>query len=224
MEVVFLPNTFHKTEQTKSFRKRTIFNATQSATSATLNTDFHFSELNELTLGNEGSYSINLNPGYMNLILPLVGELITDQKNNIHSIEPGQLLNLNSNISSVIKLRNESKVETSLFLQIIYKNDSYKLTSQVHPVDIEQANQKLHDIPISPEVSLSIGKFLGRFDYAFDIKKNERIIAYVISGVFELEHRLLEAGDVMILSGVDKNQLEMESLAVESILLILKST
>lgn len=222
MEVVFLPNTFHKTEQTKCFRKRTVFNA-QSAVSATLNTDFHLLELNEITLSNEGSYSINQTPGYMSLILPLVGELSIDQKNSIHSLQPGQILNLNTNRSSLLNLRNESMEDPSLFLHILYKSESNQNISQVHPVDIEQANQKLHDIQISPEVSISIGKFLGRFDYSFDIKKNERIVAYVISGVFELEHRLLEAGDVMILSGMNKNQLELESLAVESILLILKS-
>jgi quercetin 2,3-dioxygenase len=222
MEVVFLPSTFHKIEQTESFRIRTVFNAGQSAVSASLNNDNHLFELNEITLGSEQTFSVPLESGSMSLILPLVGELKIEQGNYISELEPGQVLVVKAENDILLKFKNSSAEGPSLFLQLKYKNESNQEISKVQSLDIDQLNQQLNSIEISPECTLSLGKFLGRFDYSFDIKKNEQIVAYVISGVFELEHRLMEAGDMMMLSGMDTNQIEFESLSVESILLILK--
>ena len=217
MEFVFLPQSFHSGSYTDYKRIRTIFNSNLNEGS-----NSSIIELLEITLGSNQLHHTIVNT--TSTIVPLVGELnikLNDQIN--YSIDPGHLFVLNNTIGD-IQIENNDLHEPVLFLELKSTFNPPSLSSLIHKIDIDQSIQSLNELQLNASLILSIGKFVGRHDHEYKLNQTNHVGIYIISGAFEVEYRLMEAGDMMMINDIDKDQLEFESLAKESIILILRST
>lgn len=65
-----------------------------------------------------------------------------------------------------------------------------------------------------------IGKFAGREEATYQILNPSGLFAFVIAGEFEVQYRLLQAGDGLALWGLQ--QVELEALSNDAIILLVE--
>jgi hypothetical protein len=212
MQVYFLPRDFHVIEQADQYNIRSIYQ-----TGDQKGVDGSLTSIKEINLGSNSLYTPIMENTNLISFLPLVGEIVITDQITQHFATPGEI---HSTIaySSVINTSHDPV----LFLEIAQQAASAELESYGKMgFDIDQVNT-LHWIQSKNDVKFELGKFIGRKDYCYSLDDQGSLMAYVISGVFEISHRLTEAGDLLIISNIGQvREIELESLGVESIILLL---
>ncbi len=164
------------------------------------------------------------------VLLPVMGAIaVKDTAGKENLLAAGQLQILSSDKGETITIRNPFKEGIVNFLQIGIRAERNTITRAnfFSDYDINEHPDSLSKIfPDEPGSSrllftVFIGKFNGRGETTLQLKsKNHGAFAFVIEGAFEVQGRLLHAGDALALW--DTPEVEIEAFSNQAILLMIE--
>ena len=157
------------------------------------------------------------------LILPVVGNIEIQKEGEKFEIEPGNLFVLPCHDHEFFRIVNSSEEYSANYLLI--KGDFYDTQNIFFPV-VFSFDLGVHPNAFSllwenARVKVSIGKYQGREEDIYHLKKHNHLFTYVIQGAFEVQNRLLEDRDALILRGSEN--VDFEALSKEGILLFIET-
>lgn len=158
------------------------------------------------------------------LLLPVSGAIdYADLFNNNTLVAAGQSLIIHSNMANTICVKNPFVDAVISFLQL-------RLTAKTAPVfnvqtydDVNEAiNQLIAVAAPQHNNHFLLAKFNGRAETVYTATKNGNgVFLFVLTGAFEVEGRLLHAGDALAL--FESNTVEMEALSNDAIILLIET-
>ncbi len=175
-------------------------------------------KLSEITLHPRSGIELFASEPSLQFILPVVGDVCLKFGLEVQVGElwaqgknAGERFYLSNSISSqsihLIRIEIQS---TGFFRESISPFQAKNIENRIQPIFTHKCGGEYYRI--------SLGKVGGRKDAAFSTHASS--LAFVISGALEYQNRLLERGDCLWTGGAA--DLEMESLAEESLILILE--
>jgi quercetin 2,3-dioxygenase len=162
------------------------------------------------------------------LLIPVAGAVnYKDTNGNITCIAAGQVQVITAGNGDMLEISNPFPEEMVNCLQVwirmltpAQRGNSWLYTYE----DVNKyINQLINALPLEGPVSqlpvsMSIGKFSGRGECLYKPEKNNgSLFLFVIEGAFEVEGRLLHAGDALALW--NNSAAEIEALSNDAILL-----
>lgn len=186
--------------------------------------------VNEDTLDRGHSLRMIIEEHSYVLLVPVAGAIAyKDNLGNQTFIAAGQAQVLDLAKDAIVEITNPFKEGLVNFLQIWIRAGKAKETATSDPVTYD-VNKYLNSlIKIFPEsfrtsslpFTASIGKFSGRGETTYKlVSENSGLFAFVIEGAFEVEGRLLHAGDGLALWEIE--EAELEALSNDAIILIME--
>ncbi|MFT3920759.1 hypothetical protein [Cloacibacterium sp.] len=154
---------------------------------------------------------IEIKPNYITLIIPLYGLIKINEKivsaNEVFSIKPSE------NKSITIK----NLLDTASNYSIIEIKDEKELTFENFS-EINVLRNALSKISNHLKTPNYIGIFDGREEIQFHLENHQnKIFAMVLNGAFEIQNRLLENRDAIILWEI--TELEFEALSENALII-----
>jgi len=159
------------------------------------------------------------------ILLAVTGDLIyTDAVGKKAWINVGELKIISLPASSGIRLTNPFPNDIINFLQICISADR-QMNQNINALFNFDLNKKQNDLkemyPLFAPFSISIGRFKGRKEGIYPVRsKKSRLFAFIITGAFEFENRLLHMRDGLEVSGIEEAQ--FEALSEGAILLLIE--
>ena len=185
-----------------------------------------FKGLSDIVLAAKSTFTISINDDSEIILLPVVGAVVySDSAGNFATVEVGEIQRINARANTVIELKNHFESELTNFLVFRFQDDKAGNSKffQTTVFDTEKRNELIELSSFLPQSSykLWIGKFTGRSEalHVFG-KQSKGLLAFVIEGAFEIQYRLLEARDGLIIWDVDN--VEIEALSNEAIILLVE--
>ncbi len=157
---------------------------------------------------------------YIVLLLPLVGAIEISYEKESKIVNSGEIAFFFVKNQDKILIQNPYENELVNYLEIwIKREDIIERGVFITQFNLEIAPNKLTEIFSANKISekLFIGKFNGRKEDILPIENYAFV--FVINGVFEVQNRLLENRDGLILWNLD--ELEFEGLGQENIILVI---
>ncbi|SFD09026.1 hypothetical protein SAMN05518672_101416 [Chitinophaga sp. CF118] len=168
--------------------------------------------LNEDTLAGGRSIMMQVEEDSDIILIPVVGAVACEDQ----IVEAGQTQFLSMKAGTSFSITNPYETELIKFLQIWIKVPG-TTASRLTSFDVDTDKNKL----ISVDKGILIGKFDGREEAEYKISHPANgIFAFVIEGVFEVQYRLLHAGDSLGLWEVE--HIELEALSNDAIILLVE--
>ncbi len=159
--------------------------------------------------------------GYV-IIIPVLGSIsYFDEDEKQIDIEVGKSVMIFHKESSFFKLQNPYPDATISYLIIAIKSDEQHASSPSFlDIDLSKPNQL--DIITNQAVpfKIGVGRFKGRGENEYALSPSSTLYAFVLSGVFEIDGRLLHERDGIALWATEK--IEMEALSNDAILLTIE--
>lgn len=179
---------------------------------------------NELTLGGERSFRLAAQEDSFLFLLPVVGAIeYRDEEGNAFFLQAGQSLLLPLEKGKSIEVCNPYENELVNFLHgWISAADLSCSTPAITSFSLDENKNRLVEITV-PQSNLKflLAKFDGRSEGNFKTTKEGcKVFVFVIQGAFEVQNRLLEAGDGLALW--DSEEVEFEALSNEAVLFLLQ--
>ena len=163
------------------------------------------------------------------VIFPIVGGLEYKSSLGNGFLEAGQVLTFSLGSGMNYEIINPYETELINFLQIWLTNKSGDFKPEISQTsfDLSNKNKLLTAFSVNNNALRSsgfIGKFDGRNDGIYQLENSETagIFVFVLSGVFEVQDRLLHERDGLSLTNVQEPVIEFEALSNDSILLLLE--
>jgi len=224
----FYPVAFRKGPEASFYRSLPVLsNGPTEHTSALNKPLLHF---NDETLAAKYSTQYIARQSQVIYLIPLSGRLNINYKGQPHIIKPGTLYILDLGTEDAIKITNPQRDELSNYLILSTESmATYAKMTQFVYFDLTRENarkqlQEIHSIG-HPSIAatfkkLSMGKYPVKEDFSYFPHKREanKTLFYIVRGSFEIEGRLLQTRDGLMLWNTD--QVQVESLEQDSILLI----
>ena len=224
----FYPKAFRKGPQTSFYRSLPVLSNGPSEHTSALNKPLlHF---NDETLAAKYSTEYVARQSQVTYLIPLSGRLNVNYKGQPHIIKPGTLYILDLDAEDTIKMTNPQRDELSNYLILSTEAmATFSKMTQFIYFDLTKENIRKQLLEIHaighPSISgtfkrMSMGKYAAREDFNYFPHKRDanKTLFYVVSGSFEVEGRLLQSRDGLMLWNTD--QVQMESLEHDSVLLI----
>ena len=153
------------------------------------------------------------------LILPLFGALEVRENNKTGFIHINQIATFPVKAGTKMEFKNVYPDDSIRFIMIFRKGEAVK-RPQTENYTFSSVN-RLQQIYKDTFSILNLGQFTGRTEAAYTRSKPDKsFFVYVIQGAFEVEERLLEAGEAIYLW--DQKELELEALSNNAYLLVLE--
>ena len=188
--------------------------------------------LNEDTLAGNRSFKMTVEEDSNIVLIPVVGAITyKDNSGNTGLLEAGQAQLLKVPKGGSFEITNPYESDLVKFLQLWIKAPAISTTpaAQSFSFDLSGKKNKLIEI-FSPAVGALqhasdlpvglIGKFTGREEATYQILNSNGLFAFVIEGAFEVQYRLLNAGDGLALWGLQ--EVELEALSNDAIILLVE--
>ncbi|MGB4773267.1 MAG: hypothetical protein WBP58_17515 [Chitinophagaceae bacterium] len=153
-------------------------------------------------------------------IMPMVGEVdYEDETGQLFSVAAGQLLliPLAAGVQASVRNVYQDALVNCLISAVVTAQRPALKAPELLPVNLQQFNDVLGSLN-NLYLPLYIGNFQGRSEASL-FTKEHRLFVFVIEGAFEVQHRLLEYRDGMLLWNT--TQVELEALSNDAKLLIL---
>jgi len=178
-------------------------------------------EFNDDTLAGISEYSGQNQPDTLQILLPLVGGIIWKSQAKEEILEPGELLIALTESEYEIRNPHEEALVNYLDIRLSSSSGGLGLNPGKTSFDLDQTLNTLIPVWKASGLSLSLGKFGGRVSGNYKLKIHDHgVFAFVISGAFEVQDRLLHVRDALSLSNAE--MLDFECLSEEGILLLLE--
>lgn len=179
---------------------------------------------NDDTLAGGRSLQLLVEEDSFIFLLPIVGAVqYEDSKGNDRLLQAGQSFFCPVDKGTMVTLSNPYEDKLVNFLQgwLLIKNDDYSLASLIS-FSIDDNKNRLMDISVSHNgLRFLLGKFDGRNEGNYrPTEASGCLFAFVIQGAFEVQNRLLEARDALVLWNTEA--VDFEALSNDAILLLLQ--
>ncbi|CAM4383899.1 hypothetical protein SAMN06265348_11462 [Pedobacter westerhofensis] len=179
--------------------------------------------LNDEELAGGGSVTIQIRQASYMVLLPITGDLdfsstVTDQ----FTVNVGELRIISLPRKSAVTLSNPFLNDTINYLLLCVKTEKNLDLSALYQFDLDAEDNQLIRLcaPVTT-FCVNIGRFKGRSEGMYRLRnKHSRLLSFVISGAFEVEHRLLHMRDGLALS--DLEEVDFESLSEGAVLLMIE--
>ncbi len=149
------------------------------------------------------------------ILIPLVGSLLVKKEDQQQELRSEELFVLKKEIYEVVNPWNSDTVN---FLKLVIK-DLEDPAGTKTSFELIQKNVLVRSKALSREIS--VGVFDSRTKSSYQASSGAKgVCAFVINGSFEIEDRLAEHRDTLILKDVEK--IEFESLSELAVLLIIE--
>lgn len=184
---------------------------------------------NEETLATSQSVSLSVIQATYLIVIPITGAIKFRERGNsfLVDVEEVQVCYMPANTTFTVTNPYETDFITYIQIWIKAEQEINESLSQLFKFNFDSIENNLSKI-IS-EVStvrelpfaFSIGRFGGRQEAIYKLEnKNSLFFASVIAGAFELEGRLLHAGDSIALWNIE--EAELEALSNNALVLVLE--
>lgn len=158
------------------------------------------------------------------VLIPTAGAIRYEEGNTPeYNIAAGSLLVMPQQASQQYALNNTSATGLANILAIHVAGNMGD--TGVHAFELDQHFGTL----VSPIATIlnspcfvQLGMYAGRAEDQLKLVKDECLFAYIIEGAFEVQYRLLERGDSLLLWNTDT--IEWEALSEDAIILVLTCT
>lgn len=149
------------------------------------------------------------------LLLPLVGGVELTTTEGTRFVEAGEFGCILVSPGEQISVENPYETELVNYLELWFSSPGSSTQNHLGKFDLESPKNTL-----TPLLTTGwIGKYDGRQDDTLTLTKPSNCFIFVINGVFEVQNRLLEPRDSLLL--LETHEVEFEALAGDSILLII---
>lgn len=188
--------------------------------------------LNEETLAGGHIVSLPVTDRVHLLILPITGSVWASTGSDLATlVEVTQVHVLSAPVGSTVHFTNPYETELISFLHIWLLDAVGPAAAQTlafdwdsRPNQLVAATPLLAESPAGPWLpawpfQVQLGRFAGRTETGCTVLARTLFFAFVLAGAFELEGRLLQAGDGLALW--DTPSVELEALSKEATILIL---
>jgi redox-sensitive bicupin YhaK (pirin superfamily) len=188
--------------------------------------------LNEDTLAGGRSFTMQVEEDSCIILIPVVGAITyKDSSGNTGLLEAGQAQLLKVPKGGYFEITNPYGSDLVKFLQLWIKTPGINATPAAQSFSFDISGHKNRLIEIfspavgalqhSPDLPVGlIGMFAGREEATYQILNSNGLFAFVIEGAFEVQYRLLHAGDGLALWGLQ--EVELEALSNDAIILLVE--
>jgi redox-sensitive bicupin YhaK (pirin superfamily) len=158
------------------------------------------------------------------ILIPLSGAInYKDSLGNKGTIVQGQLLVLDMPAHTRIKVTNAAEHDVVNFLQLRIRTP--EKTLYIHPqlsrFDLLHKNNKLIDVFSQQSATGCMAKLDKQTNIAYQLAhKRNHLFAFVIDGIFEMQYRLLQPRDGLVLWDID--EVGMEALSNNAVILLIE--
>ena len=178
---------------------------------------------NELVLD---SCAINTNVIEENclfIIIPVTGTLNYQiGKNSRQELEVGETLVNPCQKGITFNIYNPYPKDQIHLIQIGIKSDLKIRQQEKYPLDLASNPNELSEVfSIESKIKLSAGRFMGRKEQIYPLKKDSCHFLHTLSGAFEISGRLVHPGDSLVLWNTQKT--EIEALSNEAVLISIET-
>lgn len=163
------------------------------------------------------------------VIFPVVGGLEYKSSLGDGFLEAGQVQVFSLASGMSYEIINPYETEQTNFIQIWLTNESSDFTPEIRQTsfDLSDKNKLFPVFSVNDNALRSsgfIGKFDGRNDGTYQVENPEAtgIFVFVLSGVFEVQDRLLHERDGLSLMNLQEPIIEFEALSNNAILLLIE--
>lgn len=203
-------------EENSTYRRYSVFNSIDNPLGAQCTA-------NDEMIAAGGMVQIEIKHDAYFVLLPITGEVILSTEGHAAHVDAGQSYTCFAKAGSTIELTNpyEDHWINFLYLQICTDNSSpYK---SLTAFDFGETRNQLIDIFKDDELpfALHIGMFSGRGETLYHTRSLEsRFFAFVVTGAFELQGRLLHERDSLALWNLA--EADMEALSNNAVMVVLE--
>jgi len=224
----FFPLAFRKGPQTSFYRSLPVLSDGLAGKSTQMHKPLL--NFNDETLAAKYSAEYTAAQSEATYLIPLSGRLNVNYNGQPHIIKPGTLYILDLGTGDRLKITNPQRDALSNYLLLSTESmATFSKVTQFIYFDLNNAGsrQQLQQIHTVGHASISgtfkrlnMGKFPAREEFCYQPHKSgsNKSLFYVINGSFEIEGRLLQDRDGLMLWNTQRVQIE--SLEEDSILLI----
>jgi len=155
------------------------------------------------------------------ILIPLAGliEVVSGDREPV-LLQAGEIMTLHDERDSRLTISNPYVDRLVNYLRIVLTG-SRKSNGSTRKASFELTQRNtLQPVLDATGVNVFIGCFNGRSDTLFNTSGDKRIFCWVVQGAFEVQERLLEARDGLLLGNTA--MLEMEALSYDAIILLLE--
>lgn len=156
------------------------------------------------------------------LLLPVTGDLRLDHyQKTSETINVGEIKILSQPQGSMLKLTNPFDQEIINYLVLMIRAETLLTVSQTITFELDE-NQIFKCETSTFPFRLGIGRFAGRHQGIYrSAGPVRKIFSYVIAGAFEVEDRLLQMRDGLLIPELE--ELEFEALSPNAVLFFIES-
>jgi quercetin 2,3-dioxygenase len=179
-------------------------------------------KLSDTTLAAQSSCNLLAKEESILILLPLVGavEIFSSQETKLLNV--GEVAYFYLKQHGSIFIQNPFETELINYVEIWLKPDTNDVFENVfQEFNLEkEPNQLIQLLGNTSNYEFFIGKYAGRQEGVLPVNEHEKVFAFVINGVFEVQNRLLESRTGLTLWNT--SDIEFEALAVDNIILLVK--
>ncbi|GAB3802806.1 pirin-like bicupin family protein [Spirosoma humi] len=173
------------------------------------------------------------------IIIPIVGGLEFDSSVGHGFVQTGQAHVFSLDTNMELTIHNPYETENINFIEIWFTKPSANFVPACHSSEFDLATKNillpLYDLNTEAQDTIRqpftgfIGKYDGRRHGVYRAKTVDGqlplpgIFVFVLSGVFEVQDRLLQTGDGLALTNTDGQLIEFEALSHEALLLLFEA-
>ena len=181
--------------------------------------------LNEDTLAEGCGLTMEVEHDTHIILIPVVGAVSWKTKHNDEEgvVEAGQaqVLSMCSGASLAIANPYADRLVRYLQLWIKTPGDASEKAHRLFSFSIDDRRNTLVEAVTHPSFKGMVGKFAGREETTYtSTHPGNGLFAFVLQGAFEVQYRLLHAGDGLALW--DLHEIELEALSNDAIILIVE--
>ena len=180
--------------------------------------------LNDTSLAAGHSVTMSVDEPTDVVILPLVGGLAYKSQLNNGFLEVGQvqLFPLTDGMTYAISNPYETELINYLEIWLANPGSNANPNQRVTHVDLSVGNT-LVPVFSQPDCRGFMGRYAGRAEGVYGLSNaGNGIFVYVLSGIFEVQNRLLHERDGLALTAVRAGEVEFEALSNDAVLLLLE--
>ncbi len=154
------------------------------------------------------------------VLIPYIGDVhLVDASGDMQVREEGQVYAWTVQQGETYELRNPCPNDDVNFFQLVFAGHPRQLV-QTQPIIMDERPNELRPI-CQGENTLLIGKYDGRAEGTYRMQKSARcVFVFVIEGAFEVQNRLLQPRDGLVLWNVD--EVQFEALSQDAVLLVVE--
>jgi len=178
--------------------------------------------------GSKTTYAESKNGGLL-ILLPVAGKLAyADKQGKRGSVEAGEVVVYDLKAGQALTILNPFEEALIRDLEIWCFSGGAQATPNGEVVSLAidtKRNRLLALLRAKMQTSgfrAYVGKFDGRQEGRLLVRPENKVFAYVIDGVCEVQNRLLQSGDGLQLTGVD--EVEFEALSQEAIVVLMEAS